>query len=201
MTQQRRTEEEDAPRDPVLEAAFTHLVQQAQVSPEFTARVRARIEALAPEVPSRSWPRRVATWLAGGGGRRGRRGTDLHEGRGSLRPWPGRVWTAVLATCLVLSVLGNVWLGMQLVGQTRSADPRARLRLAFVDTVREQDIRSLLLAFGATIIGGPSPQGVYLVQVPLPSRLRSADDPLRLLLEELRADPAVRLVEPVASAD
>jgi hypothetical protein len=108
---------------------------------------------------------------------------------------------AVLAACLVLSVLGNVWLGVQLVGQTRSADPRGRLRMAFVDTVREQDIRSLLLAFGATIIGGPSPQGAYLVQVPLPPRLRSADDPMRLLLEELRADPAVRLVEPVASAD
>lgn len=56
MTQQSRTGEEDPPRDPVLEAAFTHLVQQAQVSPEFTARARAHIEALDPEVPPRPWP-------------------------------------------------------------------------------------------------------------------------------------------------
>jgi len=126
----------------------------------------------------------------------------------------------VLATCLVLSVLGNVWLGVQLVGQARVArtagapqpasgapqEPYGRIQLAFVDTVREQELRTLLLSLRATIIRGPSPQGLYLVQVPLAwlvPRLRGSaetpttTDPMHLLLEELRIHPAVRLAEPV----
>jgi hypothetical protein len=129
----------------------------------------------------------------------------------------------VLVTCLVLSVLGNVWLGVQLAGQGQIArtaqepmpstappvEPSGRVRVAFADHALEQDIRTLLLSLRATILAGPSPQGVYLVQVPLAwlvPRLRgnpgtSPPDPLRLLLEELRAHPAVRLAEPVAPTE
>jgi hypothetical protein len=76
--------------------------------------------------------------------------------------------------------------------------------------VREQDLRTLLLSLRATILAGPSPQGVYLVQVPLTRlvpRLRgaaetpSAPDPMHLLLEELRAHPAIRLAEPVTPTE
>jgi hypothetical protein len=49
-----------------------------------------------------------------------------------------------LATCLVLSVLGNVWLGMRLAGQTGAVfhtlseqETRGNVRLAFADDVRE----------------------------------------------------------------
>jgi hypothetical protein len=130
----------------------------------------------------------------------------------------------VLATCLVLSILGNVWLGVQLVGKARGArtageplpssgttqEPYGWVRLAFADDVREQDLRTLLLSLRATILAGPSPQGVYLVQVPLAwlvPRLRGSlgtpttTDPMHLLLEELRAQPAVRLAEPVTPAE
>jgi hypothetical protein len=113
----------------------------------------------------------------------------------------------VLATCLVLSLLGNVWLGVRLFGKAGVADTSGRIRLAFADGVREQEVRTLLLSLQATIIRGPSPQGVYLVQVPLLRlRLRGTEAPapaeaMRLLLEELRAHPAVRLAEPVAPAE
>jgi hypothetical protein len=126
-------------------------------------------------------------------------------------------------TCLVLSLLGNVWLGMQRAGKDQVADTRegeppsssgaapgqyGRIRLAFTNDVREQDLRTLLLSLQATIVEGPSPQGIYLVQVPLAwlvPRLRGSQgmppipEPMRLLLEELRAHPAVRLAEPVVA--
>jgi hypothetical protein len=128
-----------------------------------------------------------------------------------------------LATCLVLSLLGNVWLGLQHTGTapwgdtTRGVAPHGapsesygRVRLAFADDAREQDVRTLLLSLRATILAGPSPHGVYLVQVPLAwlvPRLRGSPetptptDPMALLLEELRSHPAVRLAEPVLSSD
>ena len=124
-----------------------------------------------------------------------------------------------LVTGLVLSVLGNVWLGGQLLGKpggdkTRLAPARAarpsqetrEIRLAFTDDVREQALRKLLLSLRATIIAGPSPEGVYTVLIPLP-RLRgipssqgtsNTADPLRRVIEELRAEPYVRLAEPVS---
>jgi hypothetical protein len=127
------------------------------------------------------------------------------------------VW---LAACLVLSVLGNVWLGVQLLGKvgsdnthyasSRAGGPsqetRVQIRLAFADDFREQALRKLLLSLRATIIAGPSPQGIYTVLVPLP-RLRgipgapgasNTSDAQRRLIEELRAEPYVRLAEPVS---
>jgi hypothetical protein len=82
--------------------------------------------------------------------------------------------------------------------------------VAFTDDAREQDVRTLLLSLRATIVAGPSPQGLYLVQVPLAwlaPRLRGSPgtptttEPMHLLLEELRAHPAVRLAEPVTPAE
>src|SRR5262249_56873325 len=121
------------------------------------------------------------------------------------------------------SVLGNVWLGVQLVEQTQPAHTAGdlwpssgppegtygRVQLAFANDVREHDLRRLLLSLRATILAGPSPQGIYLVQVPLARlvpRLRGSaetpatTDPMDLLLEELRAHPAVRLAQPVTPA-
>jgi len=117
-------------------------------------------------------------------------------------------WTLpVLTTGLVLSLVCNIWLGARLVGPGGSAGSNGRVRLAFVDTVRELELRRLLLSLRATIIQGPSPKGVYLVQVPLARlRLRGAEepitaDPLHVLLEELQAHPAIRLAEPVSPSN
>jgi len=212
----------DAPRDQQLEAAFTHWVQQAQAPPAFTAQVHARVQRQHAEGRLQSWPRRLGTWL-GAGGPWDMAGDDEAESW-RVRPRPGWVLTGALVTCLVLSVLGNVWLSVQLVEQARVArpdeepfpssdatqGPTGRVRLAFVDDAREQDLRTLLLSLRATILAGPSPLGVYLVQVPLAwlvPRLRgspgtpTAPDPMHLLLEELRAHPAVRLAEPVTSSE
>jgi len=60
MRHQGPSEDADTPRDPLLEAAFTHLVQQAQAPPEFAARVRARATLLHAEGRPQSWSRRVA---------------------------------------------------------------------------------------------------------------------------------------------
>jgi hypothetical protein len=244
MRPQRPSEDADTPRDPLLEAAFTHLVQQAQAPPEFAARIRARATLLRAEGRLWSWRRRVAAWL-GADWPRHVSSANVQVASWRTRPRLSHVWTVVLATCLVLSLLGNVWLGVQLVGQARVArtagepwpasgtpqrpygriartageprpfsgapeGPYGWIRLAFADNVREQDLRTLLLSLRATILAGPSPQGVYLVQVPLAWRVPpqrgssgapTTTDPMHLLLEELRANPAVRLAEPITPAE
>ena len=223
MRHQGPSEDTDAPRDPLLEAAFTHLVQQAQARPEFAARVRAQATRLRAEGRPRSWRRRVAAWL-GAGWPWGVSGSDVLTESWQTPSRPGRMRTVGLASCLVLSILGNAWLGVQLVGKARVArtagepqpssdttrSPYGWVRLAFADNVREQDLRALLLSLRATILAGPSRQGVYLVQVPLawlvpPLRGSSGTpttaDPMYLLREELRAHPAVRLAEPVTPAE
>jgi hypothetical protein len=105
----------------------------------------------------------------------------------------------VLATCLVLSVLGNVWLGVRLLGTVGSGSAD-KIRLAFADGVGEQDLRALLLSLRASIIGGPSAQGVYVVQVQVPAERNGEGrtDRMRPILEELRKHPYVRLAEPVS---
>lgn len=220
MRPQGPTEDADTPRDPLLDAAFTHWVQQAQAPPEFAARVRARAQRAV--VGPWSWGRRLGAWM--GAGEPWDVADDTQRESWPVSQRPGWVWRGVLVTCLVLSVLGNVWLGVQLVGQGRVArtaqgpapsagapqEPSGRIRVAFADNAREQDLRTLLLSLRATILAGPSPQGLYLVQVPLAwlvPRLRGSSGtpttraPMDLLLEELRAHPAVRLAEPVPPTD
>jgi hypothetical protein len=218
MKQNGPARDEAPQRDPLLEEAFTHFVQQAQAPAEFAERVRARVNLLPPEGWLRSWARHIATALAQASGRwKGPRAIGREEIQWR-RPRTSRVRLGWLVTGLVLSVLGNVWLGVQLRGKpgaddTRLAPARAagpsqetrEIRLAFTDGVREQALRKLLLSLRATIVAGPSPEGVYTVLVPLP-RLRgipssqgvsNTADALRRLIEELRAEPDVRLAEPV----
>jgi hypothetical protein len=207
---QYRSGEEDTSRDPLLEAAFTQFVQQAQAPPAFAAAVRRRVALRQAQGQLGAWPRQVAAWRGAGA-------------PGRWRIMPGRLRTVGLVACLVLSFCGNIWLGVQLIGQARVADSGqvplgplphivpglyGQVRLAFVDDVREHDLRTLLLSLRATILAGPLPQGVYLVQVPLEGlvpRLRgspgtpSTPEPMRLLLEELRAHPAIRLAEPATA--
>jgi hypothetical protein len=214
MKQNEPARDEASPRDPLLEAAFTHFVQQAQAPAEFASRVRARMALLGPEEQPGGWRRRIVTWVRGAGVLRWVLGTDGLEALQQTRPWPGRGRLVVLVTCLVLSVLGNVWLGMRLAGQAGAVyhtlseqETRGNIRLAFADDVREQDRTQFLLSLGATVVAGPSMQGVYTVLVPLPQLYGSPSSPgpsdtadsLRLLLAELRAHPYVRRAEPVSS--
>jgi hypothetical protein len=59
MKKKEPAQDEASPRDPLLEAAFTHFVQQAQAPAEFAARVRARLALLNPEEQPGAWRRRV----------------------------------------------------------------------------------------------------------------------------------------------
>ena len=67
MRSQEPAGDADASRDPLLETAFTHFVQQAQAPPAFAARVRARAQRQRAEVGPRSWGRRLVAWLGAGG--------------------------------------------------------------------------------------------------------------------------------------
>jgi len=228
MTYHRPPEPDDTPRDALLEAAFEDWVQQAQAPAAFAMRVQARVAQLHAEGQPRPWRQRVGASLVGASRQR-----DVSEDNDAASQWMslrlGRGWAVVLAACLVLSLLGNIWLAVQQAGRDTVAVPSkeifsgphqgddemyARIRLAFRDDVREHDLRTLLLGLRATILAGPSAQGVYQVQVPLEKlmpRVRHAGDKrayrkisdkqssepsLHLLLEALRAHPAVRLAEP-----
>jgi hypothetical protein len=69
--------------------------------------------------------------------------------------------------------------------------PTARLRVVFAPGTSEQEIRDLLLGIRGQITGGPSPLGVYTVEVP------AGPDPLSGVLAHLRQHRQVSLAEPV----
>jgi hypothetical protein len=76
-----------------------------------------------------------------------------------------------------------------------SAD-RVPLRLVFAEDITERELRALLLPLGATIVQGPSPIGVYTVEIPL---AEATSERLPPMLKRLRAHPKVSLAEPVSS--
>lgn len=74
-----------------------------------------------------------------------------------------------------------------------SADA-VRLRVVFADGVTEARVRGLLVDAGARIVDGPSPYGVYTVE--LRDGAAGADG----TVARLAADPAVRFAEPAIAA-
>ena len=77
------------------------------------------------------------------------------------------------------------------------SDPAApaagpRVRLVFADGATERQIRDVLLPIGGQLAGGPSPLGVYTVELP------AGRDPLPVVLKHLRSRPEVSFAEPVA---
>ena len=203
MRQNEPSRNEDTPRDPLLETAFTHFIQQAKAPTGFAARVRARV--LGSEGQSRAWHRRVVTWL---------RGIDGQEELRWTHTRLGHVRTVVLVTCLVLSVLGNVWLGVRLFGHARSEEarlasllpaetpqaPRGLVRLRFADDMPQKALRDFLRKWQVTIIAAPSPEGFYRMLVPLPTKLRlrgepsGQEAPMDSLLKALQKEPYVQEV-------
>src|SRR5712692_3689753 len=93
MMSKGRSEDAGTPRDPLLEAAFRHLVQQAQAPPDFAARVHARIAQRYPARQPWTWRRAVALWGGGAGVPRGDRGVEVQEESRQAR----RGWLAWLA--------------------------------------------------------------------------------------------------------
>jgi len=70
---------------------------------------------------------------------------------------------------------------------------RAQVRVVFAPEASEAEIRHLLLQARAEIVGGPSPLGAYALALGPASAGESAAS----VIDLLRADPHVRLAEPV----
>jgi hypothetical protein len=70
-----------------------------------------------------------------------------------------------------------------------------RLRVMFSPTATERELRQTLLGVHGEITAGPSPLGVYSVEVP------AGGDPARAVLARLRSEPPVVFAEPAAGDD
>jgi hypothetical protein len=80
------------------------------------------------------------------------------------------------------------------------AEPPRRgssLRVVFAADTPEQELRRIMLALGAEVVAGPTPLGAYTLALPS----GAGSDPLSVVLEYLRALPAVRFAEPIAGGD
>lgn len=80
--------------------------------------------------------------------------------------------------------------------RTLAASPAAAgrelaVRAVFSPTASERELRHLLLAAGARFDDGPSPAGVYTLEI------GGGDEAAAAALERLRRDPLVELAEPV----
>ncbi len=82
--------------------------------------------------------------------------------------------------------------------RTLSAEPQTvlsgaeHIRIVFADTTMEWQLREILQSVEARIVDGPSPVGAYTL------RIANTED-LVSVIERLRAEPSVRLAEPLAS--
>jgi len=66
-----------------------------------------------------------------------------------------------------------------------------RVRVVFAESATERQIREVLLPIGGQLAGGPSPLGVYTVELP------EGRDPLPVVLQHLRSRPEVSFAEPI----
>jgi len=115
-------------------------------------------------------------------------------------PGPVRWGFAAQAALLVLVVGLAFWTGilsppapyrtLAESGARRAGE--ARIHLVFAENVTEHDIRALLARVQGKIVDGPSPLGVYTVEIGA-----GAPDQVMPMVGILRSDPKVRLAEPL----
>lgn len=135
---------------------------------------------------------------------------DAEEAAGRRSPWsrlrelltatPAAArWALAVQLALVLVLAGALLRRPEPAFRTLSdaapesaaAPGMARVRVVFAPGTAEQEIRDLLLSVRGQITAGPSPLGVYTVEVP------SGPDPLPGVLAQLRSHKQVSLAEPV----
>jgi hypothetical protein len=121
--------------------------------------------------------------------------------------WMGPFLRPVLVAGLVVIVMLAALLWRQSVPAPPAAfqtlsdpatvveSPGLRVRMVFSSEVDEGTLRSLLLEVEGQIVGGPSPYGVYTVELP------AEEDPAvrARLLEEIRARREVEFLEPLTN--
>ncbi|HEX6136496.1 MAG TPA: hypothetical protein VF059_02480 [Casimicrobiaceae bacterium] len=78
-----------------------------------------------------------------------------------------------------------------------AASGRAQLRIVFADDLTASELGALLQGVDGQIVRGPSPTGVYTIELPFTPAARER---LGQVLVTLRSDPKVRLAEPVGPA-
>jgi hypothetical protein len=183
----------EAPPAPDAPDALAALAALAPVSEAGAASAES-----SPGVPAGSW-------LGGGPRRLGRRLL------GTLAVTPRAVrWTLAAQMSLLVVLAGGFAWRQQHVAppaiyqvQAEPGPPPAlaapargrQLRIVFGEDATERQIRDLLLRIRGRVTGGPSPLGAYTVEIPAGG---GAADPPEVVVVFLRAQPAVRFVEPVA---
>jgi len=73
--------------------------------------------------------------------------------------------------------------------------PGVGLRVMFSPQSTERELRALLLAVRGQVTGGPSPVGVYTIEIP------ADGDPAAVVLARLRSEPQVAFAEPAVDGD
>jgi hypothetical protein len=80
------------------------------------------------------------------------------------------------------------------LSRASEAPKRSALRVVFSEEATEREIRELLLRMNASIVAGPSPTGAYTIAL---VDTKASPDALRQTLAGVRANPKVRLAEPL----
>lgn len=115
----------------------------------------------------------------------------------AIAPLPMR-WALGAQAALVV-VLGGALLFRPGVYETFSSpekvapSDRARLHVVFAEDATEREIRAALQELKARIVGGPSPTGVYTVELPFAASERGQ---LEQAIGRARANPKVRFASP-----
>jgi anti-sigma factor RsiW len=192
----------------------THLAVCPRCREELAAcRGLGEILRQVPEIAPEPHPAHLARILAQIGDDE-RTASPLESLRNLLTATPGTVRWALAAQLLLVVLLAGGLAGGLLVRRPVSQSPAApaaptavyqtlsdsapaapastvRLRIVFASGTAEQEIRDLLLGIRGQITAGPSPLGVYTVEVP------AGPDPLAGVLVHLRKQRQVSLAEPV----
>ena len=77
-------------------------------------------------------------------------------------------------------------------GQETATSDAGLLRIVFADTTTERQLREIVQSVEARIVDGPSRVGAYTIRITETRDVAS-------VVERLRADPSIRLAEPVAN--
>lgn len=114
-------------------------------------------------------------------------------------------WAFGVQVALLLALVGGLLLrtaGPTSMYETLSrsdeqvATDRAQLRMVFSEDVTGKELRDLLQGINAQIVQGPSPMGVYTIQLAFAA---TAQERMNQVLASVRAHPKVRLAEPVGA--